>query len=326
MYMKNIHIGINGCGRVAKNLIRIIDNIPHMKMIAVNHYNKRISIEDVVHYVQYDSVHGSYTLKNTRFTVYNYSTPSEIPWDEIIDIIIDTTGKFKCESTLYSHIKHPHQRVILTCPSKHLNEFVYGANHTHIQPNEKVISAASCTTNAVTPVLKIIHELLSIETLFVTTIHSLTASNCIVDKIVPLEESCIGCSSLLNIIPAPTGSNTSICKILPVLIGKIHASAFRVPLANISVASVVIQIKTPTTIERIINIIQTYSPILTEIVEISELSFGSSAYIGNKHSGIIDKNNCIMIDETHIKLTIWYDNEVGYCWNVLNLINVWKTI
>ena len=321
--MKKIYVGINGCGRIAKNLIRIVDDMSHIKIVAINHYNKRISIKDVIHYVQYDSVHGKYTLKNTNFKVYNYSTPSEIPWDEIIDVIIDTTGKFKRREVLQTHIKYQHQRVILTCPSKHLNEFVYGANHTFIQSNEKIISGASCTTTAVTPVLKIIDEFLSIETLFVTTIHSLTASNNIVDKILPMEESCVGCSSLLNIIPAPTGSNMSICKILPILLGKIHASAFRIPVANVSVANVVIQVKTPTTIEKIINMVQTYSPMLNQIIEISELSFGSSAYVGNKHSGIIDKKNCIMIDETHIKLTIWYDNEVGYCWNILNLIQVW---
>ena len=321
--MKTIYVGINGCGRIAKSLIRIIDTIPHIKFIAINHYNKRLKKIDILHYIQYDSVHGMYTLNNRDFKVYHYQTPSEIPWDEIIDIIIDTTGKFKTESILHSHIKYPHQRVILTCPSKHLNEFVYGANHKLIQSNERVISGASCTTNAVTPILKIIHELFSIETLFVTTIHSITASNSIVDKIIPIEDGCVGCSSLLNIIPAPTGSNTSICKILPVLVGKIHASAFRVPITNVSVASVVIQINTPTTIEKIMHILQTHSPLLNQIIEISELSFGSSAYIGNKHSGIIDKKNCTMIDEKHIKLTVWYDNEVGYCWNILNLIQTW---
>lgn len=316
-----INIGINGCGRIAKCLIRMLDKHDNLNLVSINHYNTCVKINDVLKYIKYDTIHGRYILKNKSFYIHHYKNPSEIPWEKEIDIIIDTTGKFKTKQKLESHIKYPHQKVLLSCPSEEIFMYIYGINHYLIaleKPN--IFSGASCTTNASSPILKILDDNWEIVNCFLTTIHSNTSSNNIVDRI-NLESNRKGFSGNYNIIPSSTGASKAISKINPKLLGKVNAVSYRVPTINVSIIELCVNLNKKTTISKILNKFRELSDNnYKDIIEVNDENLVSSCFIGNSNSSIIDSHHCQELGNKFFKIVIWYDNEWGYSNNLINLI------
>lgn len=321
MNKKQINIGINGCGRIAKCLIRIIDNDPVFNLISINHYNKDLSKFNVINYINYDSIHSKFQLKNVNFNIHYGKNPSDIPWEKEIDIIIDTTGKFKTKELLQNHIKFPHQKVLLSCPSKDVFMYIYGVNHYLLaleKPN--IFSGASCTTNASSPVLKILDDNWGIDSCFLTTIHSTTASNNTVDRL-NIGEKRLGFCNQLNIIPSTTGASSAITKVNPKLLDKVAASAYRVPVTNVSVIELTVNLNMETSLENILTKFRKLSQSeYRNILEVNDDKLASSCFIGNSNSCIIDSHHCQQLGNKFFKISVWYDNEWGYSTHLINLI------
>jgi glyceraldehyde 3-phosphate dehydrogenase len=316
-----INLGINGCGRIAKCLIRIVDNNSRFNLISINHYNTKLCKKDVIKYINYDSIHGKYQLTNTKFNIHHCKNPCDIAWEKKIDIIIDTTGKFKTMESLQPHIKFPHQKVILSCPSEDIFMYIYGVNHYLLALEKpKIFSGASCTTNASSPILKILDDTWGIESCFLTTIHSTTASNNTVDRL-NIGEKRLGFCNQLNIIPSTTGASSAISKVNPKLLDKVVASAYRVPVTNVSMIELTVNLHKETNLTEILKVFRQFSQSdYLNVIEVNDDKLASSSFIGNCHSSIIDSNHCQQLGNKFFKIAVWYDNEWGYTNHLINLI------
>lgn len=316
-----INVGINGCGRIAKCLIRMIDNNPKLNLISINHYNVKLCKKDVIKYISYDSIQGNYKLTNINFNIHHCKNPIDICWEKEIDIIIDTTGKFKTKESLQSHIKFSHQKVLLSCPSDEIFMYINGVNH-HLLALErpKIFSGASCTTNASSPILKILDDNWGIKSCFLTTIHSATASNNTVDRL-NIGEKRLGFCSQLNIIPSTTGASSAIAKVNPKLQDKVVASSYRVPVANVSMIELIMNVHKETNLIEILKIFRKLSKSdYLNVIEVNDDKLVSSCFIGNPNSSIIDSNHCQQLGNKFFKIAIWYDNEWGYSSHLIKLI------
>lgn len=321
MNKKKINIGINGCGRIAKCLIRLIDSDSKLNLVSINHYNKDVRKEHVINYINYDSIHSKFQLQNVNFNIHYGKKPDNIQWEKEIDIIIDTTGKFKTNESLQSHIKFSHQKVLLSCPSDDVFMYIYGVNH-HLLALEKpkIFSGASCTTNASSPILKIIDDTWGIDCCFLTTIHSTTVSNNTVDRL-NIGEKRLGFCNQLNIIPSTTGASSAISKVNPKLQDKVVASSYRVPVANVSMIELTMNLYKETSLDEILNKFRFLSQgEYLNIIEVNDEKLASSCFISNPNSSIIDSNHCQQLGNKFFKITVWYDNEWGYSSHLVNLI------
>jgi glyceraldehyde 3-phosphate dehydrogenase len=312
-----INIGINGFGRMGRLAAREILKDSKFNLVSINH--PTINTKDMTKLLTYDSVHGQFNInKDKKITIHNERNPENIKWESYLDVIIETTGLFKELKQLETYQKHPKTKIIVSAPSNTLPMFIYGVNHDKYN-NNNIISAASCTTTCLAPVVQILHNEYNIRSGLATTIHSVTASQTAVDKYKPGSRT--GRSLLNNILPSSTGAATSIGKIIPELDGKLNAISVRVPVQNVSLLDLTVELENFPTIEDIReNFLYHSKNKYNGIIDVNSHELVSSDFIGNSHTSIIDYHGMMQEGDLY-KMMVWYDNEFGYVKNLLRLVH-----
>ena len=283
------------------------------------------------HLLEFDTVHGrwdvafehdadSVTIDGTRLPFIGTRDISSLPLDDV-DVVIDCTGVFKSEAALAPYFEAGVKKVVVSAPVKDGDaaNIVFGVNHDVYQPDRhRIVTAASCTTNCLAPVVKVIHEALTIKHGSITTIHDVTNTQTIVDR--PAKDLRRARSALNSLIPTTTGSATAITLIYPELVGRLNGHAVRVPLLNASLTDCVFEVETPTTAEEVNALFRTAAQgPLKGILGYEERPLVSTDYTNDTRSGIVDAPSTMVINGTQVKIYAWYDNEMGYAHRLVDV-------
>ena len=315
-------VGINGFGRIGKHVYKILIK-NGMQVKAIN--DPFVDVDYLKYLIKYDTVFGTQDSVNVKgesifmngieTKLIHEKDPAKIDWNALgVDIVVEAVGVF---TTLADCSKHRAKRVILTAPSKDIYMFVYGVNHQNIRAEERIISAASCTTNSLAPIAKLINDEYGIEEGLMTTVHSITATQNTTDGKGSKWRSA---RSVMNIILASTGAAVAVTKVIPELEGKINGMAFRVPVINCSVVDLTVKLKKPSSLEEIKNLIQNSKDHMRGVLGVTEDEIVSSDMIGESRSSIFDYKASMQLNPNFFKLICWYDNEYGYSCRVVYLI------
>jgi glyceraldehyde 3-phosphate dehydrogenase len=325
-----IRVGINGFGRIGRLALRAGWEVPAIDFVHVN--DPGMELEGAAHLLEFDSVHGRWDrqiqpaedrlqIGEQVLTFSASKDPSAIPWQAYgVDIVLECSGKFRTRQTLEPYLDHGVQKVIVSAPVKDdVLNIVMGCNDALYNPDvHHIITAASCTTNCLAPVVKVIHEGLGIVHGLITTIHDATNTQVIVDA--PHKDLRRARSALLNLIPTSTGSATAITMIYPELQGKLNGVAVRVPLLNASLTDAVFEVKRPTSVAEVNELFKTAAAgDLAGILGYEERPLVSSDYLNDPRSAIVDAQSTMVIDGTQVKVFAWYDNEWGYANRMVDL-------
>lgn len=318
-----IRVGINGFGRMGRLTLRVAWEWHGLEFVHINEVKG--GPEAAAHLLKFDSVHGRWAhdveakgdrvwIGDKSLTFSDYATPGEVPWDELgVDIVLECSGKFRTVETLEPYFKRGVQKVIVAAPVKEgaLN-IVMGINdHLYDPDQHHLLTAASCTTNCLAPVVKVIHEGLGIRHGVITTIHDNTNTQTIVDA--PHKDLRRARATSLSLIPTTTGSATAIALIYPELKGKLNGLAVRVPLLNASLTDCVFEVARPTSIEEVNQLLNAAADgPLQGILGYEERPLVSIDYKDDPRSSIIDALSTMVVDDTQVKILAWYDNEWGY--------------
>ncbi len=319
-----VRVAINGFGRIGRLVLRAAWGWPDLEFVHINEIEGGTAA--AAHLLKFDSVHGRWQLEveaagEDNFLIAQhplsfseYKTPGEVPWEDLgIDLVLECSGKFRTPELLDSYFKRGVKKVIVAAPVKQgaLN-VVMGVNDSLYNPDEHhLLTAASCTTNCLAPVVKVIHEGLGIRHGVITTIHNITNTQTIVDA--PHKDLRRARANSLSLIPTTTGSATAIADIFPELKGKLNGLAVRVPLLNASLTDCVFEVSEPTTVEAVNQLFKTSaSGELSGILGYEERPLVSIDYKDDPHSSIVDALSTMVVDDTQVKVLAWYDNEWGY--------------
>lgn len=325
--MEKIRIGINGFGRIGRSLFRLLHEHP---TIGVVHINDLADSRTLSHLLKYDSVHGIFNAdvsfhsqaiivnqKETSFS--SYKNIDEIPWPSL-DVVIEATGKFKHQKQLEQHLQKDVKKVILSVPPAEdtIKTIVLGVNDELITPDDYIISNASCTTNNAAPVLKIIHDLCTVEQAYITTVHSYTTDQSLHDQ--PHRDLRRARAAGQSIIPTTTGAAKALTKIFPDLANVIGGAGIRVPVPNGSLSDITLNVKKETSIEEINQAFKNASEnSMKGILQYMDIPLVSIDIVGNTHSCIFDSEMTSVIGKM-VKVIAWYDNEYGYASRIIDLI------
>ncbi|KAF1864848.1 hypothetical protein Lal_00031811 [Lupinus albus] len=343
--MGKVKIGINGFGRIGRLVARVALQRDDVELVAVN--DPFITTDYMTYMFKYDSVHGHWKhdelkVKDSKtllfgeksVAVYGHRNPEEIPWAESgAEIIVESTGVFTDKDKAAAHLKGGAKKVIISAPSKDAPMFVVGVNEHEYKPELDIISNASCTTNCLAPLAKVINDRFGIVEGLMTTVHSITgrfrsgATQKTVDG--PSSKDWRGGrAASFNIIPSSTGAAKAVGKVLPVLNGKLTGMAFRVPTVDVSVVDLTVRLEKAATYDEIKKAIKEESEgKLKGILGYTEDDVVSTDFIGDNRSSIFDAKAGIALNEKYVKLVSWYDNEWGYSTRVVDLIaHVAKTL
>lgn len=322
-------IAINGFGRIGRSVLRAAVDRKDLDFVAVNNGAEP---KILAHLFKYDSVHGTYNgsieIKNDSIVingreikVLTERTPANIPWKKHdVDIVIESTGNFTDAAQAKAHIEAGAKKVIITAPAKGEDiTIVMGVNQDKYDPDKhNIISNASCTTNCLAPVVKVLHEKFKIQRGLMTTVHSYTNDQRVLDMRHP--DLRRARAAALSIIPTTTGAAKAVTLVLPELKGKLNGYAMRVPTPNVSVADFVADLGRNVTVEEInASLKEASETYLKGILAYSEEPLVSIDYNGNPNSSIIDALSTMVIDGNMVKVVAWYDNEWGYSNRVLDL-------
>lgn len=326
-----LRVGINGFGRIGRIVLRQC-LLKQVQVVAIN--DPFLEPNYMAYLFQYDSTHGRFkgelSVKDNKhlvvnghsISVFNERDPTKIPWSKVgADYVVESTGVFTTKDKASQHFQGGAKKVIISAPSPDAPMFVMGVNHEQYKPNINVVSNASCTTNCLAPLAKIVHENFGIESGLMTTVHATTATQKTVD----------GPSGKLwrdgrgagqNIIPAATGAAKAVSKVIPALKDKLTGLAFRVPVADVSCVDLVCNLKKETDYETIKKTIKraSESAEYKPFVAYTEDEVVSSDFIGDSFSCVFDAKAGIMLNSKFVKLIAWYDNEFGYSARVVDLI------
>ena len=326
-------VAINGFGRIGRSVLRILiqRNLPHLAVVAVND----LADDDVLAYLlQYDSVMGrldqEVRLAENMMTVGRHDVrmlcepdPSRLPWRDLgVDVVVESTGVFRTRGALTRHLDAGAKRVILTVPPKDSLDLtlVLGVNDHLLGPNASLISNASCTTNCLAPLAKILHDHFGIRQGLMTTVHAYTNDQRLAD--VPHADLRRSRAATENIIPTSTGAAKAVGKVLPELDGKLDGMAMRVPVADGSIVDLVVELSTEVTAEELNDTVRAAAAgRFAGIVEYTEAPVVSSDIIGNPHSTVFDSGATDVLGGNLVRTLSWYDNEWGYSNRVVDLID-----
>ena len=328
-----MRVAINGFGRIGRSVFRILNERENIDVVAIND----IADNDAMAYLlKYDTVMGPFkdlveikgdVLSTSHNTVAMLAEkePSQLPWKEMdIDIVIEATGVFRTKSQLEGHLNAGAQKVILTVPAKDEIDYtvVIGVNDNGLTNDHKIVSNASCTTNCLAPMAKILNDNFRIKYGVINTIHAYTNDQRLAD--VPHSDWRRSRAAAENIIPTTTGAARAVGKVLPELNGKLDGIAMRVPVPDGSVVDSVFHLEKNVTIDEINETVKQSAsdPEMKSVVEYSTLPVVSTDIIGNPHSSIFDAPFTKVIDGTFVKTVNWYDNEWGYSNRVVDLVNI----
>lgn len=329
-------VGINGFGRIGRLVLRAAVEKNTVQVVAVN--DPFIDLDYMVYMFKYDSTHGRFkgTVKATAgnlvvefpgkqahtIKVFNCKDPAEIKWAEAgADYIVESTGVFTTTEKASSHLKGGAKKVVISAPSADAPMFVMGVNEDKYEPGKyDVISNASCTTNCLAPLAKVINDEFGIIEGLMTTVHAVTATQKTVDG--PSGKQWRdGRGASQNIIPAATGAAKAVGKVIPELNGKLTGMAFRVPTPNVSVVDLTARLEKPATMDAIKDAVKKASEgKMKGILAYTDDSVVSSDFVGDSNSSIFDANACISLNPHFVKLVSWYDNEYGYSNRVVDLV------
>ena len=320
--MSTIKVGINGFGRIGRLVFRAMTERENIEVVGINDL---INAEYMAYMLKYDSVHGEFKgevstegndliVNGKRIRVTAEKDPNNLKWNEVgAEYIVESTGLFLSKDTAQAHINAGAKKVVLSAPSKDDTPmFVMGVNHLELTDDIKIFSNASCTTNCLAPLAKVIHDNFGIAEGLMTTVHATTATQKTVDG-PSAKDWRGGRSALNNIIPSSTGAAKAVGKVIPSLNGKLTGMSFRVPTADVSVVDLTVKLDKPTSYEEICAAIKAASEgELKGILGYTEDAVVSQDFVSDARTSIFDKEAGIMLNPTFVKLVSWYDNEWGY--------------
>jgi len=324
-------IGINGFGRVGRLAVRALRNHPDLQLVHVNEHKG--GVETAAHLLEFDTVHGRYQgqvgvdgsrmmIDGSPITFSDHSPVAAIPWDEHgVDLVIESTGKFKTAADIEPHFARGVRKVVVACPVKSdgVLNVVMGCNdHLYDAAVHRIVTAASCTTNCLAPVVKVLHGAIGIERGAITTMHDVTNTQVVVDA--PHKDLRRARSALNSLIPTSTGSATAITLIYPELTGKLNGIAVRIPLLNASLTDCVFVMERDVTVEEINTLLRDAAAgPLAGILGFEDRPLVSADYTNDVRSGIVDGPSTMVIDGRMVKVLVWYDNEYGYAHRMVEL-------
>lgn len=327
---RKIRIGINGFGRIGRTVFKQLLSREAFEVVGINDLASR---EDLAYLLKYDSVHGWNPAKisagdsNIRvggkdFPFFSQPDPSALPWGDLdTDIVIESSGALRSRAKASGHLKAGARRVIVSAPADDLDAMiVMGVNEQIYRPEEhRLISMASCTTNCLAPVAKVLHQSFGIASLVFTTVHAYTSSQSLMD--IPARHRRRGRAAALSIIPTTTGAAGAAERVLPELAGRITGMAMRVPVPDGSITDMVITLENDSTIEQIHQALLQASekPPLQGILRVTEEALVSQDIVGDPHSAIVDASSTMMQGRRIAKVLAWYDNEWGFSARLIDL-------
>ncbi len=323
-----MNIGINGFGRIGRLVFRAGMKNPNINVVGINDL---LDLNHLAYLLKYDSVHGKYEgnidivsnkliVDGKRIEIFSEKDPKNIGWGTVnTDVVAECTGIFNNIEKAESHIKGGAKKVVISAPSPDAPMFVMGVNHNQVSSNHNIVSNASCTTNCLAPIAKVLDDNFEIIEGLMTTVHATTATQFTVDG--PSRKDFRGGrSSLLNIMPASTGAAKAVTKVIPSLDGKLTGMAFRVPTANVSVVDLTVRVKKRTSYDEIKKIMKISSETnLKGILGYCDEPVVSQDFIGDVRTSIFDANAGMELNSNFYKIISWYDNEYGYSNKLLDL-------
>ena len=326
--MAKVRLGINGFGRIGRIVFRESINRDNVEVVAINDL---LDVEHLAYLLKYDSVHGPFKgevevkdgnlfVNGNHIRVTAEKDPSTLKWDEVnVDVVAECTGIFTTLDKADAHLKGGAKKVVISAPSADAPMFVMGVNHDKVTADDKIVSNASCTTNCLAPLAKVINDNFGIEEALMTTIHATTATQLTVDG--PSKKDFRGGrAALLNIIPASTGAAKAVGKVIPELNGKLTGMAMRVPTADVSVVDLTVKVQKETTYEEIMSVLKNASETsMKGVLGFTADDVVSQDFVSDSRTSIVDSKAGIGLNSTFFKLVSWYDNEYGYSSKLIDL-------
>ena len=326
--MSKIKIGINGFGRIGRITFRAILNRDDVEVVAINDL---LDVNHLAYLLKYDSVHGklndsietnksSLVVNGKSIRITSERDPSKIDWRSAnVDVVAECTGIFTTIEKAQAHIDAGAKKVAVSAPSKDIPMFVMGVNSNEITTDHKIVSNASCTTNCLAPIAKVLHDNFGIKEGLMTTVHAATATQMTVDG--PAKNYRLGRSALNNIIPSSTGAAIAVGKVIPSLNGKLTGMAFRIPTANVSVVDLTVLLEKETSYDEIKRVFKSEAEgSLKNVLSYTEEAVVSQDYVGSPYTSNFDANAGIELSSRFYKIISWYDNEYGYSTKLVELM------
>jgi glyceraldehyde 3-phosphate dehydrogenase len=326
-----IKIGINGFGRIGRLAFRSSVLRDNVQVVAINDL---LDVDYLAYMLKYDSVHGKFdgtvevkdgklVVNGNEIRITAERDPANLKWDEVgADYVIESTGFFLTEETAGKHLLAGAKKVVLSAPSKdHTPMFVMGVNNTELTADQQIFSNASCTTNCLSPIAKVLNDNWGISEGLMTTVHAATATQKTVDG-PSMKDWRGGRSAIHNIIPSSTGAAKAVGKVIPALNGKLTGMAFRVPTMDVSVVDLTVKLEKPATYAEICAAMKAASESgpMKGVIGYTEDLVVSQDFIGDTRTSIFDANAGIALNDNFVKVVSWYDNEMGYSTKIVDLI------
>ena len=325
-------VGINGFGRIGRLAVRALRHHPDLELVHINEVSGGPGT--AAHLLEFDSVHGRYpgvvesngnalSIDGRRVTFSDERYPGAIEWDRHgVDIVIEASGKFKDTESLKPHLDNGASSVVVAAPVKSpgVLNVVMGCNDNLYDPgSHPIVTAASCTTNCIAPVIKVLHDGIGIARGAITTVHDATNTQVIVDA--PHKDLRRARSALNSLIPTSTGSATAVTMIIPELAGRLNGLAVRVPLLNASLSDLVLEMERETTVAEVNGLLRAAATgPMAGVLGVEERPLVSVDFVNDTRSGIVDLPSTMLIDSTMVKVLVWYDNEFGYAHRLVDLV------
>ena len=332
----SVKIGINGFGRIGNLSFQAALEKEEVEVVAIN--DPFVTADYMAYMTKYDTVHGRFNgtveekdgnlyVNGREIKVFNEMEPKNIPWGELgVEYVLECSGVFTTIEKANAHLEGGAKKVIISAPSKDAPMFVMGVNNTEYSPEMNIVSNASCTTNCLAPLAKVINDNFGIKDGLMTTVHATTATQKTVDGS-SKKDWRGGRAAAANIIPSSTGAAKAVGKVIPALNGKLTGMAFRVPTVDVSVVDLTVNLEKPTTYEEICAAVKRASENeFKGIIEYTDEPVVSSDFIHDAHTSIFDSTAGIMLTDTFVKLVAWYDNEWGYSNKLVDLACYMATV
>jgi glyceraldehyde 3-phosphate dehydrogenase len=323
----SLKIGINGFGRIGRLVFRSAVKQKDINIIGINDL---LEVNHLAYMLKYDSVHGPFdgsievinnnlVVDGNQVMITAEKNPENISWSNKVDVMAECTGIFTSLEMAQTHLNAGAKKVVISAPSKDAPMFVMGVNHISVKSSDKIVSNASCTTNCLAPIAKVLNDNFTIEEALMTTVHAATATQFTVDS--PSKKDLRGGrSTLLNIIPASTGAAKAVTKVIPSLEGKLTGMAFRVPTANVSVVDLTVKVSKSISYDDIKKAMRDASENeLKGILGYTDEAVVSQDFIGDPRTSIFDSGAGIQLNNNFFKIISWYDNEFGYSNKLIDL-------
>ncbi|MBN1275735.1 type I glyceraldehyde-3-phosphate dehydrogenase [Candidatus Woesearchaeota archaeon] len=327
-----VRVAINGFGRIGRMVFRAGHQDPEIEFVAINDLT---DTKMLAHLLRYDSVHGIFegdigftdstlTVNGREMKVYAEKDPSALPWEELgIDVVVESTGFFRTKDKASLHLQAGARKVLISAPAKggDVKTVVKGVNEHDLHPDDTIVSCASCTTNCLAPIVKVLDDNFGVEEGFMTTVHAYTSDQRLVDS--PHKDYRRARSAALSIVPTTTGAAQAVAEVIPHLKGRLDGMAMRVPTADGSITDFVCRLKRPVSVEEVNGLMKSVAGNeLRGVLQFTEDPVVSVDIVGNRHSSVFDAGLTKAMGSGLVKVVSWYDNEFGYSNRMLDLVKL----